>query len=48
MKNKIYCIVGDHCHYTGEYRDTVNSLCNLKYSVPESHLKMAYLFRRKH
>ena len=36
MKNKIYCTVGDHCHYTGEYRDAVHSLCNLKYSVPES------------
>ena len=37
MKDKRYHKVGDHCHYTdtGEYRDAVHSICNLKYSVPK-------------
>ena len=26
---------GDNCHYTGEYRDVVHSLCNLKYNMPK-------------
>ena len=25
-----------HCHYTKEYRDAANILCNLKCSVPET------------
>ena len=32
-KNKC-CKVRDHCHYLGEYRGAVHSICNLKYSVP--------------
>ena len=36
LKDKKYCKVRDHFHYTGEYRDSVHSmLCNLKYSVPK-------------
>ena len=35
MKDKNYCKPGDPCHYTGEYRDVVHSICNLKYSVPK-------------
>ena len=35
MKDKKYCKVRDHCHYTGKYRDTAHSICNLKYSVPK-------------
>ena len=35
LKNKKYCKVRDHCHYTGEYRDAAHSICNLKYSVPK-------------
>ena len=31
----------NHCHCTGEYRDAVHSICNLKYSVPK---KFPYLF----
>ena len=35
LADKKYCKVRDHCHYTGEYRSTAYSLCNLKYSVPK-------------
>ena len=35
MKDKIYCNARKHCHYTGEYRDAANKICNLKYSVPK-------------
>ena len=30
-----YRKVGDHCHYTGEYRGAARSIYNLKYSVPK-------------
>ena len=35
FKDKKYCKVRDHCHYTGEYRGAVQSICNLKYTVPK-------------
>ena len=35
MKDKRYCKVTDHCHYTGEYRGAGHSIYNLKYSVPK-------------
>ena len=34
-KGKNYCKVRNHCHYTGEYRGPANSICNLKYGVPQ-------------
>ena len=44
VKDKKYCKVVnivnivniDHCYYTGEYRGAVDSICNLKYSVPKN------------
>ena len=38
MKDKKYCKVRGHCHYTGENRVVVHSICNLKYSVPNKSL----------
>ena len=32
---KKYGKVRDHCHYTGENRGAVHTICNLKYIVPE-------------
>ena len=29
-----YWKVRDHCHYTGKYRSTVHSICNLKFNEP--------------
>ena len=29
-----YWKVKDHCHYTGKYRGTEHSICNLKFNVP--------------
>ena len=34
MKDKKYCKVRYHCHYTPEYRGAADSICNLKYSLP--------------
>ena len=35
LKDKKYCKVRDHCHYTREYRGAAHSICNLKYTVPK-------------
>ena len=35
LKDKKYCKLRDHCHYTGEYRGAEYIICNLEYSVPE-------------
>ena len=32
MKDKKYRKVRDHCHYIGEYKGAVHSICNLEYS----------------
>ena len=32
-KDKNYQKVRDHCHYTGKYRGTAHSICNLKFKV---------------
>ena len=34
VKDKKYHKVRDHCHYTGECRSVVHSICNLKRSLP--------------
>ena len=39
--DKKYCKVGNHCHYTREYRGAARSTCNLKYSLPN---KNSYSF----
>ena len=35
LKDKKHCKVRNHCHYTGQYRDSAQGICNLKYSVPK-------------
>ena len=35
LKDKKYCKVRDHCHYTGKYRGALYSIWNLKYSIPK-------------
>ena len=35
LKEKKYCKVRYHCHYTGEYREAMHGICNLKYGVPK-------------
>ena len=36
--NEKYRKFRNHCHYTGEYRGAVHSICNLKYSVSKKSL----------
>ena len=33
VKDKKYCKVSSHCHYTGEYTGAAHSICNLKNST---------------
>ena len=30
LKDKTFCKVRDHCHYTSGYRGAAHSICNLK------------------
>ena len=32
---KLYQKVRDHCHYTGKFREAAQSVCNLRYKVPQ-------------
>ena len=32
---KLYQKVRDHCHYTGKFRGSTHSNCNLQYKVPK-------------
>ena len=31
-----YHKVRDHCHYTGKFRGTAHSICNLTYKIPKT------------
>ena len=33
--NTLYHKVTDHCNYTGKYRGTAHSICNLRYKTPK-------------
>ena len=35
VKDKKYCKIRDHSHYTGRHSAAVHSICNLKYSAPK-------------
>ena len=38
VKDKNYCKFRDYWHYTGEYKGSAHSICNLKYRVPKKFL----------
>ena len=39
-KDKNYCKVKDHCHYTGKYRDAAYRICNSKCIIPQQWIKL--------
>ena len=43
LKDKKYCKVKDHCHYTGEYRSAAHSICNLKCIVPPKTIPIVFI-----
>ena len=34
--DKNYLRVGDHCHYTGKYKDSAHSIWNFRYKIPKN------------
>ena len=34
-KDKNYRKLSDPCHFIGEYRETANYICNLRYAIPK-------------
>ena len=35
VKDKKFCKVRNHCHYTGEYITAAHNTCNLRYNKPK-------------
>ena len=35
IKDKKFCKVRNHCHYTGEYITAAHNTCNLRYNKPK-------------
>ena len=38
LRDKNYCKVRDHCHYTGDYRGAAYSICKIKCCIPKKFL----------
>ena len=43
VKDKKYCKVRGHCHFTSEYRGAAHCICNLKYRIPKQILLIFFL-----
>ena len=42
LKIRKYYKIGDHCHYTSEYRGAAHSICNLTVCVTEETVNVFY------